>query len=375
MLKTMTKTLPLASGDEASTQPATSQRIKASGYAAKDAVSALTPFEFSRRAVGPTDVQIDILFCGICRSDIHTVRNEWGGTIYPCLPGHEILGRVAAIGEQVTKLKVGDIAAVGCMVDSCQRCPSCAEGLEQFCENGATFTYNSPDMEAGKFTRGGYSTSVVVTEKFVVKIPAGLDPLGAAPLLCAGVTTYSPMRHWKVQPGQKVGIVGIGGLGHVAIKIAKALGFRPFAITTSPEKVRDAGRLGAEGAIISSDPRAMKNHANSFDFILSTVPQSHDLNPYVALLKRDRTMVVVGALDKKISDLVASQLIHARKAVAGSLIGGMAETQEVVDFCSANGIVADTEVIPADKINEAYERVVNKDVRYRFVIDMSSLKN
>lgn len=365
---------PLANSGSASAQTRLPKGVLASGYAAKDAVSALVPFEFSRRAVGPTDVQIDILFCGICRSDIHTVRNEWGGAIYPCVPGHEILGRVTAIGEKVTKLKVGDIGAVGCMVDSCQSCPSCTEGLEQFCEKGATFTYNSPDKGTGKFTYGGYSTSVVVTEKFVVKIPAELDPQSAAPLLCAGVTTYSPMRHWKVQPGQKVGIVGIGGLGHVAVKIAKALGFRPFAITSSPDKAKDAGRLGAEGAILSTDAKAMKQHVGSFDFILNTIPESHDLNPYIELLKRDHTLVVVGALDKKSSGLVAAQLIHARKAVAGSLIGGMAETQEVVDFCAKHGIVADTEVIPAKKINEAYERVVKKDVRYRFVIDTSSMK-
>ncbi|WP_171476011.1 NAD(P)-dependent alcohol dehydrogenase [Frigoriglobus tundricola] len=355
-------------------QPPAPKGIAASGYAATDASVALAPFDFLRRDVGPTDVQIDILFCGVCHSDIHTARNEWLGTVYPCVPGHEIVGRVSTVGNKVTRLKVGDVAAVGCMVDSCQRCPSCAEGLEQFCENGTTFTYNSPDPGTGKTTYGGYSTTVVVTEKFVVKIPAGLDPKGAAPLLCAGVTTYSPMRHWKVLKGQKVGVVGIGGLGHVAVKIARALGARPFAITTSPGKIKDAGRLGAEGAVLSSDAKAMKGHANSFDFILSTVPRAHDLNPYVALLKRDRTLVVVGALDKKASDLVAAQLIHARKSVAGSLIGGMAETQEVVDFCAKHKITADVEVIPAQKINEAYDRVVKKDVRYRFVIDMASLK-
>jgi uncharacterized zinc-type alcohol dehydrogenase-like protein len=348
--------------------------IKTRGYAAQTATSALAPFTFERREPGPQDVQIDILYCGICHSDVHQVRNDWSSSLYPMVPGHEIVGRVTRVGAQVAKLKAGDYAGVGCMVDSCRRCVACHDGVEQFCEEGATWTYNARERGSEQVTFGGYSEQTVVDQHFVVKIPSGLDMARVAPLLCAGITTYSPMRHWNVVKGQKVGVIGLGGLGHMGVKFAHALGAHVVMITTSPAKGRDAVRLGADEVLVSNDPVAMAAQAGSFHFLLNTIPNGHNLNPYTALLKRDGTMVVVGALTALEPALMGASLIHGRRRIAGSLIGGLAETQEMLDFCAEHKIASDVEVVPMQSVNDAYERLLKKDVKYRFVIDMASLK-
>ncbi len=342
-------------------------------YAAHDATTPLAPFSFDRREPGPEDVQIDILYCGVCHSDLHTVRNEWKNTLYPSVPGHEIVGRVSAIGAKVRNFKLGDIAGVGCMVDSCQHCASCGEGLEQYCENGFTGTYNGP-VFGGENTYGGYSTRIVVQQKFVLKI-RHTDKLEAvAPLLCAGITTYSPLRQWNVQKGQKVGIVGLGGLGHMGVKIAAAMGAHVVLFTTSPGKTEDAKRLGAAEVVISKDPQAMAAHQNSFDFILNTVAAQHDLDPFIALLKRDCTMALVGAPEHPHPAPNVFGLIFKRRRLGGSLIGGIRETQEMLDFCAEHDIVSDIEMIAMKDIDTAYARMLKGDVKYRFVIDIATLQ-
>lgn len=348
--------------------------IKTQAYAAQSATTPLAPYSFERREPGPYDVQIEILYCGVCHSDLHTVRSEWPGTVYPMVPGHEIVGRVVKAGEQVTKFKEGDLAAVGCLVDSCQRCGSCAEGLEQYCENGSTGTYGGVEKETGQPTRGGYSDKIVVTESFVLRLSDKLDPAAAAPLLCAGITTWSPLRHWKVGKGQKVGVVGLGGLGHMGVKLAHALGAHVVLFTTSPGKTEDARRLGADEVVLSKDPEEMAKHANSFHFILNTVAAPHDLDAFLVLLKRDGVMILVGAPGEPHPSPAVFNLIMGRRTLAGSLIGGLAETQEMLDFCAEHGIASDVEIIPIQQINEAYERMLKGDVKYRFVIDMASLR-
>jgi len=343
-------------------------------YGAKASTEDLKPLEIQRRAVGTDDVKIDITYCGVCHSDIHTVRNDWKGSSYPVVPGHEIIGRVVEVGNGVNNYKIGDLVGVGCLVDSCQTCSSCEQDLEQFCENGATFTYNSADKHIlGKETYGGYSTSVVVDEKFVLRIPENLDEAGAAPLLCAGVTTWSPLNHWKVKKGDKVGVIGLGGLGHMGVKFAHALGAHVVMITTSPEKGKDAKRLGAHEVLVSKDETEMKKHQASFDFILNTIPVGHEMNPYLSLLKIDATMVLVGAV-APLKPFHGGNLIMGRKRIAGSLIGGIKETQEMLDFCGEHNITSDVELINMQDINTAYDRVTTNDVKYRFVIDMKSLK-
>jgi alcohol dehydrogenase (NADP+) len=342
-------------------------------YPAQNETSPLAPFSIQRRDPGPRDVQIEILYCGVCHSDLHQVRNEWHNTIYPCVPGHEIVGRVVKAGKEVKKFKEGDIAAVGCMVDSDRECPSCREGLEQYCENLATFTYNSEDKHLGGVTYGGYSERIVVDEAFVLLVPARLELAAAAPLLCAGITTYSPLRHWKVAKGDKVGVVGLGGLGHMGVKFARAFGANVVLFTTSPNKREDALRLGAHEVVISKNPDEMNKHLNSFDFILDTVSADHDMNIYLELLKRDKTMCLVGAPENP-QPIAAFSLIFKRRSLAGSGIGGIQETQEMLNFCADNGIACDIEMIRIQQINEAYERLLKSDVKYRFVIDMSSLR-
>ncbi|OAM91323.1 NAD(P)-dependent alcohol dehydrogenase [Termitidicoccus mucosus] len=342
-------------------------------YAAQSTTTPLAPLTISRRDPLPDDVVIEILYCGVCHSDLHQARGEWGNTVYPCVPGHEIVGRVTRVGPKVVKFKEGDLAAVGCMVDSCRTCPSCQRGLEQYCENGCTLTYNGADKHLGGMTYGGYSESVTVDQAYVLRVPANLDLAATAPLLCAGITTYSPLRHWKVGPGQKVGIVGIGGLGHMGVKFAHALGAHTVVLTTSPGKVADAVRLGADEVIISTDPEQMKKHARSFDFILDTVSAVHDINALFNLLKLDATLTQVGVPASPLGVAVFN-LILPRRNFAGSGIGGIAETQEMLDFCSEHNIVSDIELIRIQQINEAYERLLKSDVRYRFVIDMASLK-
>jgi uncharacterized zinc-type alcohol dehydrogenase-like protein len=342
-------------------------------YAASSAQSPLAPSSIQRRAPGKNDVQIEILFCGICHTDVHIVRNEWGATTYPCVPGHEIVGRVTQVGKAVKKFKVGDLAGVGCMVDSCRKCGSCKEHLEQFCENGATFTYNAPDKKNGGNTYGGYSQSVVVDENFVLRVPKNLDLAATAPLLCAGITTYSPLRYHNVRKGQKVGIVGLGGLGHMGVKLANAFGAHVVVFTTSPGKTKDAKRLGAHEVVLSKDEKQMAKHENSFDFILDTVAAKHDINAYLKLLKRDATLAQVGVPSQPL-EVQVSNLIFGRKKFTGSLIGGIQETQEMLDFCGKHGITSDIELVPIQKVNEAYERLLKSDVKYRFVIDMASLK-
>jgi uncharacterized zinc-type alcohol dehydrogenase-like protein len=348
----------------------------AKAYSAASATSALTSATIPRRDPTERDVQIEILFCGICHSDLHQARDEWHSvmpTVYPCVPGHEIVGRVTKVGAAVRKFKPGDLAAVGCLVDSDRTCPECQAGLEQFCPN-MTLTYNSPDKHTGSVTYGGYSDSIVVDERFVLRIPANLDLAGAAPLLCAGITTYSPMRHWGVGKGKKVGVVGIGGLGHLAVKIAHALGAHVVAFTTSPRKVEDALRLGADEVVVSRDAGEMQKHAGSFDFILDAVAAEHDINAYINLLRRDGNITLVGAPEKPLS-VGAFSLIFGRRSLSGSPIGGIAETQEMLDFCGKHNITADVEVIPVQKVNEAYERLLKSDVKYRFSIDMASLRS
>ena len=345
----------------------------AKAYATQSQTSPIEPFSIQRRDPGARDVQIQILYCGICHTDVHIARNEWGGTTYPCVPGHEIVGRVTRTGPAAKKYKEGDIVAVGCIVDSCRQCESCKEGLEQFCENGATFTYNAPDKKGSGMTYGGYSESIVVDEDFVLRVPKNMDLAGAAPLLCAGITTYSPFRFHKVGKGQKVGVVGLGGLGHMGVKLAKAFGARVVVFTTSPGKVNDAIRLGADEAVVSTNENDMKKQANSFHFILDTVAAKHDINACFALLKRDGILTQVGAPPLPL-EVNAFNLISRRRSFTGSLIGGIAETQEMLNFCGEHGIVSDIETIPIQKINEAYERMLKNDVKYRFVIDMATLK-
>ncbi|HYW16972.1 MAG TPA: NAD(P)-dependent alcohol dehydrogenase [Allosphingosinicella sp.] len=343
-------------------------------YGAYAADKPLEPIAIERREPGPSDVQIEIAYCGVCHSDLHTVRSEWGGTLYPCVPGHEIVGHVGAVGTEVSGFGVGDTVGVGCMVDSCQHCPTCAEGLEQFCENGFTGTYNGATEDIPGHTLGGYSKSIVVDQKFVLAIRHPEDQLAAvAPLLCAGITTWSPLRHWNAGPGKKVGIVGIGGLGHMGIKLAHALGAHTVAFTTSESKRQDALDLGADEVVVSRNPDEMTAHSGSFDFILNTVAASHDLDAFTALLKRDGTLCLVGVPEHPHPSPSVGQLIFGRKSIAGSLIGGIAETQEMLDFCAERGIVSEIEMIPVQQIDEAYDRMQRSDVKYRFVIDNASL--
>ena len=343
-------------------------------YGAHAADKPLEPIAIERREPGPHDVQIEIAYCGVCHSDLHTVRSEWAGTRYPCVPGHEIVGHVSAVGSEVTGFKVGDTVGVGCLVDSCQSCGSCAEGLEQFCENGHTQTYNSATADAPGHTLGGYSQRIVVNDKFVLRITHAEEQLAAvAPLLCAGITTYSPLRHWNAGPGKKVGIIGIGGLGHMGVKLAHAMGAHTVAFTTSESKRQAALDLGADEVIVSRDAEDMGKHNGSFDFILDTVGASHNLDPYLVLLKRDGTLCLVGAPEHPHPSPTVFALIRGRRSLAGSLTGGLPETQEMLDFCAERGIVSDIEMIAADEINEAYERMLKSDVKYRFVIDSKSL--
>jgi alcohol dehydrogenase (NADP+) len=348
----------------------------AKAFSAASATSPLASTQIARRDPTDTDVQIEILFCGICHSDLHQVRNEWSSvmpTVYPCVPGHEIVGRVTKVGSAVKKFKVGDTAAVGCMVDSDGTCPNCKEGLEQFCPN-LTLTYNFPDKHTGGVTYGGYSDSIVVDQRFVLRVPSNLDLAGAAPLLCAGITTFSPLHHWGVTKGKKVGIVGLGGLGHMGVKFAHALGAHVVLFTTSPGKKEDALRLGADEVVISKNADEMAKQAGSFDFILDAVSADHDINALLGLLRRDGNLTLVGAPEKPFP-VSAFNLIFARRSLSGSLIGGIAETQEMLDFCGKHNITADVEVIPIQKVNEAYERLLKADVKYRFSIDMASLKS
>lgn len=352
--------------------------MKALGYATDSATDHLKLFTFERREARPQDVAIDILYCGICHSDIHTARNEWGGgTHYPYVPGHEIIGRVNHVGDKVTQYKAGDLVGVGCLVDSCRSCHSCHDGLEQYCENGFTGTYDFEDKIGGtphQYTLGGYSNKITVDERFVLRIPENLDLAAAAPLLCAGITTYSPLKHWKVGAGQKVGIIGLGGLGHMGVKFAHAMGAHVVMITTSPEKAADAKKLGANEVLISKDATAMGASINSFDFLLNTIPVGHDVDPYMNLLKRDCAMVVVGAVET-LTHVNGIPFIFKRRSMAGSLIGGIPETQEMLDFCGEHDITCDIEKIDIKNVNEAYNRTVKGDVRYRFVIDMATLKS
>jgi uncharacterized zinc-type alcohol dehydrogenase-like protein len=347
-------------------------RIKA--YGVQSAEDSVKQIEIERRGVNTKDIEIDILFCGVCHSDLHTARNDWGGTIYPAVPGHEIVGIVTKVGSAVTKLKVGDYAAVGCLVDSCRFCASCKDDLEQYCLNGSTGTYNGNDKHLEKQTFGGYSEKIVVDEHFVLKVPENLDLAATAPLLCAGITTWSPLRHWNVGEGSKVAVVGLGGLGHMAIKLAKGLGAEVTLFSRTASKIKDAMDLGADDVVISTDSDHMKSVKGKFDLIIDTVPYVHDVNPYVGTLNVSGTLVLVGYLGGLEPIVNSVPMILGRKSIAGSLIGGLAETQEMLDFCGKNNIVSDIELIDIQYINEAYERMLKSDVRYRFVIDMASLK-
>ena len=340
--------------------------------AAHSATTPLAPLAIARRAVGPHDVQIDIDYCGICHTDLHVAKNDWGRSVYPIVPGHEIVGRVRAVGAQVTRFAPGQAVAVGCFVGSCGTCSSCADHMEQYCLNGYTLTYGSPSADPGGYTQGGYSKSIVVGQDFVLSLPDGLDAASAAPLLCAGITSYSPLRHWGIGPGMTVGVIGLGGLGHMGIKLAHAMGAKTVMITTSPGKAADAMRLGANEVLISTDEQAMLAMANQFDFLLNTIPVSHDFNAYMSLLKVDGTMCIVGAIGPN-AQLNTRPMILGRRNIAGSLVGGIQETQEMLEFCAAHGIVSDIELIKATDINLAYERMQKNDVKYRFVIDMASL--
>jgi len=343
------------------------------GYAALAATSPLAPYGFTRREPGATEIAVEILYCGVCHSDLHMARNEWGQSIYPLVPGHEIVGRVVAVGSSSKKFKLGELAAIGVIVDSCRHCAPCNRGEEHFCDEGPTLTYAAKDRVDGSITMGGYSNNYVVDERFAHTVPANLDLAAVAPLLCAGITTYSPLRHWNVGPGKKVGIIGLGGLGHMGLKFAHAFGAHVVQFTTSLRKKEDALRLGANEVVLSTDPAAMKPHTKSFDFILDTASAPHSLDPYLTLLKQDGTMTLVGLPEKPPAVSVFS-LIARRASVAGSMIGGMPETQEMLDYCGQHNITADVEVIPIQKVNEAFERMLKQDVKYRFVIDMSSLK-
>ena len=351
------------------------QTFEVKAFGTESAESALKQINIKRRTATPKDVEIDILFCGVCHSDFHTAKNDWGGTVYPAVPGHEIVGRVTNVGSEVTKFKVGDMAAVGCIVDSCRTCESCKKDLEQYCLPGFTGTYNGKDKHLGGRTYGGYSEKVVVDEHFVLKVPENLDAAATAPLLCAGITTWSPLKHWNVGPGSKVAVVGLGGLGHMAIKLAKGLGAEVTLFSRSPEKEKDAKELGADGVVISTDSAQMKAVSGQFDLIIDTVPYVHDVNEYVPTLGINGTIVLVGYLGPLDPMLNSVPLIMGRKSVAGSVIGGIAETQEMLYFCGENNIVSEIEIIKIQDINEAYERMLKSDVRYRFVIDMTSLKN
>ena len=342
-------------------------------YAAFNATSPFRPWTLERREPGPRDVAIDIDFCGVCHSDLHTARAEWGEPARPCVPGHEIVGRITAVGGEVTAFSVGDRVGVGCIVDSCRECQPCREGLEQFCEPGMTGTYGGVEKETGRPTYGGYSRAIVVDDRYVLRIPDGMDAAAAAPLLCAGITTYSPLRHWKVGPGSKVGVVGLGGLGHMGLKLAKAMGAEVTLFTTSPDKEADARRLGADHVVLSRDAEAMAAQARQFDFILNTVAAPHDLDPFLNALNRDGTMCLVGAPASPHPSPDVFNLIMKRRSLAGSLIGGIAETQEMLDFCAEHGIASDIEMIPMQEIDDAYERMLKGDVKYRFVIDMVTL--
>jgi len=348
-------------------------------FAAPSATEALAASSIPRRDVGPTDVEIKIQYCGVCHSDLHTARNEWDAwpTVYPCVPGHEIVGKISKVGSKVSNFKEGDSGAVGCLVDSCRGCPSCKEGLEQYCDNGAAiFTYNAPDPhKTAPVTYGGYSERIVVDEKFVLRISDKLDLAATAPLLCAGITLYSPLKHWGAAPGKRVGIVGLGGLGHMGVKLSHAMGAETVLFTTSQSKVEDGKRMGADEVVLSKDDAEMAKHARSFDFVISTVAASHNLDPYVSLLKRDATLVLVGVPEHPHPSPTLFNMILARRSIAGSAIGGIKETQEMLDFCAEREIVSDIETIPMQKINEAYSRMLEGDVKYRFVVDMKSLAN
>jgi uncharacterized zinc-type alcohol dehydrogenase-like protein len=344
-----------------------------SGYAARSFEDTLAPYQFTRRDLRVDDVAMDILYCGVCHSDVHSVRNEWGGATYPMVPGHEIVGRVTGVGAGVTRFRAGDVVGVGCMVDSCRHCSPCGRGLEQYCDDGATMTYNALDRHDGTPTYGGYSDRTVVSDKFVLAMPEGLALEGAAPLLCAGITTWSPLRHWKVGKGSKVAVVGLGGLGHMALKLASALGAEVTLFTRSPGKEEDARRLGADHVVLSTDEGRMAAEKDRFDLILDTVPFVHDLNPYLPTLALDGTLVLLGQIGPVGPDMSSVPLVMGRRSVAGSLIGGIAETQEMLDFCGRHGIVSDVEVIRMQDINGAYERMLRSDVKYRFVIDMASM--
>ncbi|MES2703885.1 MAG: NAD(P)-dependent alcohol dehydrogenase [Bacteroidota bacterium] len=353
--------------------PVTTKEVSAYGTDAPEA--SLKQMNILRREVTATDVEIDILYCGVCHSDLHTAHNDWGGTVYPAVPGHEIVGRVTTVGGEVTRFKAGDIAAVGCLVDSCRTCKNCSQDLEQYCTTGFTGTYNGNDKHLGGKTYGGYSEKIVVDEHFVLSVPGNLDLAGTAPLLCAGITTWSPLRHWKVGKDSKVAVVGLGGLGHMAIKLAKALGAHVTLFSRSPDKKDDAMKLGADQMILSTQSEDMDSVAGAFDIIIDTVPYVHDLNPYIITLAASGTLVLVGFLGELQPMLNTAPMVMGRKAISGSLIGGIAETQEMLDFCGKHNIIADVEVISMQDINKAYERMVNSDVHYRFVIDMTSLKN
>lgn len=344
-------------------------------YAAESAQSAMAPLSIDRRELRADDVAIEIDYCGVCHTDIHFANNDWGVTVYPVVPGHEIIGRVTAVGDQVTRFKAGDAVGVGCMVDSCRTCSSCEAGLEQYCAEGMTGTYNGQDRHDGSITFGGYSERIVVSDRFVVNLPEKLDPASAAPLLCAGITTYSPLRHYGVKAGHKVAVVGMGGLGHMGVKFAKALGAEVTIFTRSESKVAEAKKQGADHVVISTDRAQMKAARETFDFVLDTVPVQHDLNPYLSCLKLDGTHIIVGLLEPVEPALQAGALVSKRRVLTGSLIGGMPETQEVLDFCAEHGITCDVEMLDIKNINEAYERMHKGDVKYRFVIDMKSLKN
>jgi uncharacterized zinc-type alcohol dehydrogenase-like protein len=349
------------------------KRIRSVGYAAREKEGNLSPFNFERRELGPNDVLIETLYCGICHSDIHQVNSDWGDSTYPIVPGHEIIGKITAVGSGVKKFAAGDIAGVGCMVDSCKKCEACLAGEENNCEKEVTWTYNSPDRKSGGVTYGGYSSNIVVDQDFALRIPKGMDLASAAPLLCAGITTYSPLRHWKVGKGQKVGVIGLGGLGHMALKLAKSMGAHVTVFTTSDDKIKDAKALGADEVAISRDKNEMERRANSLDFIIDTVSAQHDIDGLLSLLKRNGHLVIVG-LPSKPMQVGAFSLVAGRKSFSGSGIGGIRETQEMLDYCAEKGIGCNVEVIPIQEVNEAYKRVIRAEVKYRFVIDMASLR-